>query len=444
VTIRQFLDQDKELVRIDAPVSSQLEAAGILAALDGKPVLLTNVDGGWRVLSGLCASRERIARCLGVSSTDLLLVLAQAMDTPAPPPLVPSAPCQEVVMEPPDLRELPILKHLEGDGGPYITAGVAIIEDPEYGRNACFHRLMVIGPREMVARVVEGRGTHTAWSRTRADLPIAIAIGAPLSVLLAASMSPPKGVDELAIAHAISPIELVPCRTVPLAVPAQAEIVIEGRLTHRLAPEGPFIDLTETWDIVRDQPVLEVDCITHRRDAIYHAVLPGKSEHKTLMGLPREPGILRAVAQVCEVLDAKLTQGGMSWLHAVVKIRKRHPEDGPRAIRAAMEGHPSLKMVIVVDEDIDIQDWRQVEWAVATRVQAGRDVYIYTGLPSSSLDPSARQVPGQRATSDKVGVDATIPWPAEASEEAIAAVKQRFRRVSYPKVNLSQYLKPTP
>jgi len=101
-------------------------------------------------------------------------------------------------------------------------------------------------------------------------------------------------------------------------------------------------------------------------------------------------------------------------------------------------------MVIVVDEDIDIQDWRQVEWAVATRVQAGRDVYIYTGLPSSSLDPSARQVPGQRATSDKVGVDATIPWPAEASEEAIAAVKQRFRRVSYPKVNLSQYLKPTP
>ena len=440
MNLREFIEREPDLVRIETPTSSHLQAAGIIAALDGKPVLFSHVDEGWRVLSGFCSSRERVAHSLGLHGVELLRHLAHCQEHPVEPKLVARPPCQEVEMDPPDLARLPILKHLEGDGGPYITAGVAITRDPEHGRNICFHRLMVMGERLCAARIVEGRGTHAAWSRSEADLPMAVAIGCPLPVLLAAAMSPPMGVDELGIANAIAPTPLARCLTVPLEVPAEAEVVIEGRLTHRMAAEGPFIDLTETWDTVRQQPIFEVDCITHRRDPIYHAILPGLSEHKTMMGLPREPGIFGAVGAVCEVRDVRLSNGGMSWLHVLVQIRKRHPDDAPRAIMAALQAHPSAKMVIVVDDDIDLADGQRVEWAVATRVQAGRDLYIYRGLPSSSLDPSAVQVPGERAVSDKAGIDATIPWPDTQDAKEIERTIRRFQRVSYPSADLQRAL----
>lgn len=440
MNVRDFVASAPDLVRIDAPVSSRLEAAGIIAALGDRPVLLTDVDGGKRVLSGYANGRERIARSLGISGVDLLHRLARALEHPAEPSIVESPPCQEEVFDRPDLSRLPILKHLAEDGGPYVTAGVATVRDPEYGRNICYHRLMVLDERRMAARVVEGRGTHTTWSRGDVDVPIAVAIGCPLPVLLAAAMSPAKGVDEYGIAQAIAPTPLARCLTVPLEVPAEAEIVIEGRLTHRMVPEGPFIDLTETWDGMRPQPVLEVDCITTRHDPIYHAILPGMGEHKTIMGLPREPGILAAVGKVCEVLDVGLTPGGMSWLHALVRIRKRRRDDGPAAIRAAMEGHPSVKHVVVVDDDVDIRDSLRVEWSIATRVQATKDVYVYPDMPSSSLDPSSRQVPGKRGLTDKLGIDATIPWPDGDDPEKIARHTAAFHRVAYPVVDLSRYL----
>ncbi len=439
MNVREFIASAPDLIRVDAPVSSHLEAAAIIAALGDRPALLTNVDGGKRVLSGFANGRERIARALGITGMDLLQRLAQALEDPKPTSIVSAPPCQEVVFDRLDLTRLPILKHLADDGGPYITAGVATVRDPEFGRNVSYHRLMVIGEREMVARVVEGRGTHTAWSRGEEDVPIAIAIGCPVSVLLAAAMSPAKGVDEFGIAEAIAPSPLARCLTVPLEVPAEAEIIIEGRLTHRMAPEGPFIDLTETWDGVRPQPVLEVDCITTRRDPIYHAILPGMGEHRTIMGLPREPGMLAAVAKVCEVLDVALTPGGMSWLHAFIRIRKHSRDEGPAAIRAAMAGHPSVKHVVVVDEDVDIREPLRVEWAIATRVQAARDVYVYPDQPSSSLDPSSRQVPGKRGLTDKLGIDATIPWPDSDDPDEIARHVAAFHRVAYPHVDLSRY-----
>ncbi len=439
MNVREYIASAPDLVRIDAPVSSHLEAAAIIAALGDRPALLTNVDGGKRVLSGFAGGRERIAQSLGISGMDLLHRLADALENPQPTSIVSSPPCQEVVYDAPDLTRLPILKHLADDGGRYVTAGVATVRDPEFGRNVSYHRLMVIGEREMVARVVEGRGTHTAWSRGEEDVPIAIAIGCPVSVLLAAAMSPAKGVDEYGIAQAIAPTPLARCLTAPLEVPAEAEIVIEGRLTHRLALEGPFIDLTETWDAVRPQPVLEVDCITTRRDPVYHAILPGMGEHKTIMGVPREPGMLAAVARVCEVLDVGLTPGGMSWLHALIRICKRGRDDGPAAIRAAMAGHPSVKHVVVVDEDVDIRDPLRVEWSIATRVQAAKDVYIYADQPSSSLDPSSRQVPGRRGLTDKLGIDATIPWPDSDDPDEIARHTAGFRCVAYEQIDLSRY-----
>jgi UbiD family decarboxylase len=329
-----------------------------------------------------------------------------------------------------DLTALPILTHLPEDAGPYVTSAVVIIRDPEFGRNASFHRLLRLDQRRFAARIVERRGTHSALSRSGGELPVAIAIGCPPHVLLAASMSPPPGVDELSIAQALAPTRLVKTITVDLEVPAEAELILEGRITKERAAEGPFPDLTGTLDGVRQQPVIEVDCITHRQRPIYHALLPAGLEHKLLMGMPREPTIYAAVAKVAHPLNVCITPGGTSWLHAVVQIEKQGAEDGRRAIEAAFRGHGSLKHVVVVDADVNPFDPAEVEWAIATRFQADRDLIVLRDQPASSLDPSGRHLPNQKARSAKMGLDATVPWGSE---------RMAFERVRYASVDLQDY-----
>ena len=235
--------------------------------------------------------------------------------------------------------------------------------------------------------------------------------------------------------------EQIRCETVDLEVPAQCELVLEGRITARPAGEGPFIDLTETWDIVRQQPVIEIDALTHRRSPVYHALLPGGLEHKLLMGLPREPTVFQEVDKVAECRGVNITPGGMSWLHAVVQIAKKGPEDGRKSIEAAFRGHTSLKHVVVVDEDVDGCDPMAVEWAVATRFQADRDLMVFEDQPSSSLDPSARQVPGQKARTAKMGLDATIPWVDHAGDPVNEDERAGFCKVGYGDVDLARYLR---
>jgi UbiD family decarboxylase len=287
---------------------------------------------------------------------------------------------------------------------------VAFVNDPDTGPNASYHRLLRLDDRRLVVRLVEGRGTETAWRKAGSQsLPVAICIGLPLHVLLAASMAPAAGVDEMTIAQALAPTPMVTCAN-GIRVPADAEFVLEGHITPQLHAEGPFVDLTGTYDLVRDQPIVEIDRITRRRDAVYQALLPGRLEHRILMGMPREPTIYAAVNQVARCINAHITPGGTSWLHAVVQIAKQQPDDGRRAIEAAFRGHGSLKHVVVVDEDINIFDASDVEWAVATRFQADRALMLWTDQPSSSLDPSATHVPGQKSRSAKMGLDATIFW----------------------------------
>jgi UbiD family decarboxylase len=188
------------------------------------------------------------------------------------------------------------------------------------------------------------------------------------------------------------------------------------------------------------QPVIEIETITHRRDPIYQALLPGLAEHKLLMGLPREPTIYAAVNRVCNCLNVCLTGGGMNWLHAVVQIDKQRADDGLRAATAAFEGHSSLKHVVVVDVDVDPFDVAEVEWAIATRFQADRDLLIFADQPSSSLDPSAHQVPGQKARAAKLGLDATIPWVAHDGQMRSLEDRAGFMRVGYDEIDLSDYL----
>lgn len=437
MTLRDFIEFARQagyLVTVDKPVDPYLEMASVIAALDGRPVLFNQVVGSdFRVLSGQCSDRRYFAAALGCQVQELLFRLADAYRAPQAPPVVPreQAPCAEVTMQPVDLCRIPFLTHYQGDAGPYATAAIAIVNDPDTGPNVSFHRLLRLDSTRVAARIVERRGTDTALKKTPEDLPVAICIGLPLHVLLAASMSPAPEVDELAIAHALAPTPVTRCLTNDLYVPAEAEFVLEGRITHRTVAEGPFVDLTETWDIVRQQPVIEIDCVTHRRDAIYHALLPGMLEHKLLMGMPKEPSIYAAVNEVCRCLNVHITPGGTSWLHAVVQIEKQGPDDGRKAAEAAFRGHGSLKHVVVVDADVDIYDPHDVEWAIATRFQADKDLMVWTDQPSSSLDPSATHVPGQKSRSAKMGLDATIPWDRPRSD---------FQRVQLPKADLSRYL----
>jgi len=449
MSLRTCIEQARQagyLVEIYREVNPQLELARVAAALDGKPVLFHRVSprpqpfprssatgegSAFPVLVGAGSAREYYALGLGVPLQQLVGKLTDALSNPRAPEIVANGVCQEVIEHDVDLSRLPILTHLPTDRAPYITAGVAVICDPDYGRNVSFHRLMVTGPNTLAARLVEGRGTDTAWRKCGDRLPVAICIGNSLPVLLAASMSPPKDVDELGIANAMSPAPLVQCKTVDLQVPADTEIVLEGHITHTLADEGPFLDLTETMDYVRQQPVVKIECITHRRDAIYQALLPGKLEHKLLMGMPKEPTIFAAVNEVCECRDVAITPGGTSWLHAVVSIVKRSQDDGRKAIGAAFQGHGSLKHVVVVDDDINIHDPAEVEWAIATRFQADRDLVVLSDQPGSSLDPSATHVPGLKTRTAKMGLDATIPWGAS---------REDYEKVRYAPVDVSEYL----
>ncbi len=403
-------------------------------------MLFEQVAGSeFRVLSGQCSDRRYFALALGCPVDQVVFRLAEAYRSPQTPPVVDraDAPCQQVEMERVDLLRLPFLTHYAGDAGPYATAAIAIVNDPDSGPNVSFHRCLRLDSTRLAARIVERRGTDTALKKTPDDLPVAICIGLPLHVLLAASMAPDPGIDELAIAQALAPTPVVRCLTNPsVYVPAEAEFVLEGRITHRAVAEGPFVDLTETWDIVRQQPVIEIDCITHRRDAIYHALLPGMLEHKMLMGMPKEPSIFASVSEVACCTNVSITPGGTSWLHAVVQIDKQHADDGRRAAEAAFRGHPSLKHVVVVDTDVDLYDPHDVEWAIATRFQADRDLLLWQNQPSSSLDPSATHTPGQKSRSAKMGLDATIPW----DEPDRCTRLHEFQRVVLAKADLNEYL----
>ncbi len=435
MNFRSFLEDLRktgELTTINKQVSTEYELAGIIDTLQEKPVFFGNVkESSLPVVAGLVSSKGLIARALGIKREQMLHKLLNAIENPQPPEVAENGKCQEIVEKNVDLKKLPIMRYTEKDGGKYVPSGVAIINDPELGRNMCFHRLMLIGKDRFVARIVEERGTDSALKKAGGELDIAVCIGNSTAVLLAAATSLPKGVDELGMANALEKTTLVKCKTIDVDVPQDCEIVLEGHIIKEKAPEGPFLDLTGTVDKVRLQPIVEINCITHREKPIYQSILAGRNEHKFLMGMPREPTIFNEVNKVCRCTDVYITPGGCSWLHAVVKITKVNPDDGKKAIGAAFEGHKSLKHCIIVDNDINIYDSNDVEWALATRFQADQDAVILPNQRGSSLDPSGDLTEGRKAKTCKVGLDATIPFKK---------TDKGFDKEEYTKVDLKKYL----
>jgi UbiD family decarboxylase len=411
--MREFIDAlnaDGMLINVTQEVNPKLEVAGILKEKDGRAVLFHKLKGSrYRVVAGVCASRDNFARAMGIRKEDLLRRIADVIRAPTKPTIVKKAPCQEVIEAEVDLSKIPILTHASKDLGPYVTAGVYVSKNKAGRQNLAFHRSSPISKDRLVARICH-RDTWKFLQENGGELDIALCIGLDPSVLLAASISA-GDVDEIEIANSMKPMSLVKCITNDLLVPADAEIVLEGVLTTKERhKEGPFPDISGTFDVVRDEPVVIIKKITHRKDPIYQGLLPAYNEHRLLMGMPKEPTIFNAVSEVADCKNVLITPGGCCWLHALVQIKKKAQDDGMRAAEAAHKGHASLKHCVVVDEDIDIYDLADVEWAIATRLQADKNIKIWKG-PGSSLDATAEKIEGSdRLMTAKVAMDATIPW----------------------------------
>ena len=415
-----------KLTEAKKPLSSHLEAAAFIKALEPKPTLLRIEESDIPIAGNICASRSLIAEYLNIQPGEVVSKLLDAIEHPTKPQPTQNAPCFEISEKQVDLNNLPLLFHAEKDGGKYISSAVIIANQSDIGQNVSFHRLMQIGKDELVIRIVP-RHLQTFLEKTKGDLPIAICIGNSPNVLLAGACSVELGKDELEIANALEPLQVAKCAEANCYVPAECEFVLVGRITPKMHEEGPFIDLTETYDLVRSQHVVKVDHVYHREKPVYHALVPGGLEHKVLMGTPREPTIYREVSKVCDCADVYITPGGASWLHAIVKIRKKQDDDARKAIEAAFRGHTSLKHVVIVDEDINVTDPMEVEWAFATRFQGDRGLVIKPGETGSSLDPSAD--PQTRKTT-KVGFDVTKPLEVKGKD---------FSKAKFPEIDWRRF-----
>jgi len=399
--MRTFIDSMRKQGRvedIEEPCSTIYEAPRMASRTD-KILFFHDLDGHRGVMN-LLGNRGALAAALGLEERDLVRHLAAATYNGR---VVDVGECEGGV--PVDLSRIPVMKHYPGDAGRYFTAG-GVFSCSGGIENASIHRMMVLDDRRVVARLVEGRHTHTLLKEALTAgerLPVAVTVGTHPLVTFATSTRVPEG-KELAYAAELLGGEIAVRRCANGVRVPDAEIVLEGYIGADMASEGPFVDITGTYDPVRQQPVIEFTRMYCKEDPIYHGILPAGDEHKLLMGAPYEPKIYRAVGEVTTVRNVLLTKGGAGYLHAVVQIRKNTNGDAKNAIMAAFAAHTSLKHVVVVDEDIDIYDPHDVEYAIATRVRGDTDIMIIPGVRGSSLDPM-RLGDG---TNVKVGVDATI------------------------------------
>ena len=399
--MRNFIEKMKSAGLVETvtePTSANLEAARKAFGAE-KMLLFENLDGR-RCVMNTVFDRKSLAIALNIPETEIVRRLAKATFSGT------VREAGELAFAKPDLFALPILKHFPKDGGNYITAGV-VFSAFDGVENASIHRLMVKDATHLVGRIVEGRHTDKLMKAAFAKgerLPAAIAIGCHPAVTFAACTRVPEGCEMKYAAEIVGrPLDVYRCPN-GICVP-DAEIVLYGWITQDSAKEGPFVDISGTYDPVRMQPVIEIAGMYTKPDYIYHALIPAGAEHKMLMGAPYEPRIFQAVSAGVNVKDVYLTKGGAGYFHAVIQIKKMTEGDAKNAIMAAFGAHTSLKHVVVVDEDIDIYNPEDVEFAIATRVRADKDILVISGVRGSSLDP-CRIGDGLNV---KAGVDATYP-----------------------------------
>jgi 2,5-furandicarboxylate decarboxylase 1 len=430
-SLRDWLDhlaaRDRLMV-LKPGIGLRFELAAIAKRLDGLRATVFPRPGGHSipVVSGLVSDRGWMAEAMGVEPGEVLARFQEAALNPIAWRETASAPAQEVVHRRVDLAQLlPLPTHNEHDGGPYVTAGLMVTRNPRTGKqNVSIHRCQLTGPNRLGVLLLP-RHAHMFFEMAETGgrpLEAAIVVGIDPLTLLASQAIVPIDVDELEIAGALHrrPLPVVKCLTSDLRVPADAEIVIEGRFLPGVRePEGPFGEFPQYYGERAERHVMEIDAVTHRRDAIFHTIVGGGLEHLLLGAIPREATLLVHLQRSFpNVRDVHLARGGVCRYHLYVQIHKRQEGEAKNIMLGAFAGHYDIKHVVVVDEDVDIHNPDEVEWAVATRFQADRDLVVVPESQGSKLDPSTRNGIGA-----KMGLDATKP---------LSAGEMVFKRIRVP------------
>jgi UbiD family decarboxylase len=408
----------EEMARVSKPISPRYEITALLTHLERAkrfPVLLCeNVQGSNApVVINVQASRKLMALALECKPAELAAKFSERQTEPIPPAEVARAPVQEVVKlgDEIDLTKIPLLTHYDVNAAPYVTAGIVVATDPDTGvRNTSYNRLMLAGKRELRIFMAVGRHLwtlHNKMERRNEALPIAIVVGVHPLFSLGAQAFTPSTDDEYAVIGGMmkEPLRVVNAKTVPILVPADAELIIEGKILPNVRrEEGPFGEFTGHAVSKDERQVIEVTAVTHRKNYIFQDVHAGYTEHKLMGAVPREAALIRAVRQtVPTVKSVCMPVSGNCRFHAYISIAKRTPGQAKNVICAAIAADMLLKHVVIVDDDIDVFDEEQVLWAVSNRFQADKDLVVIANAQGSELDPSA----GPGGINAKMGLDAT-------------------------------------
>ena len=412
--LRNYISQIKKiqgLKTVKTKVSTKYEIAGITAKMDGShSILFENVkDSNFRVVTNLVGSRKKFAIAVGGNENNIHERIVFAIKRAKKPKIVSRGKFMENKSS--DLSCLPVITHFEKESGPFITSSIVYVENPETKKqNSSFHRMMPIDKNHFSIRMVEGRHLHRCFINAKEhgeDLRVAVTVGVHPAISIAGAYQDEWGKDEINIANSLLNGKLTLSKTPihKLNVPSNAEIVMEGRiLSDRVHPEW-MVEMLQTYDHKRSQPVFELDNLYFRNNPIFHDILSGYSEHRLLMGMPIESKLNGELKKFYrQTQKVSMTNGGCNWLHAVVQIKKQKNSDPKKLIKKTFELHRSLKQVTIVDDDIDPNDATSVEYALATRFQADKDIVLFKKVRGSSLDPSSDQKKLQTA---KMGIDAT-------------------------------------
>ena len=440
--MRSYLDilsKKNELAIVKKKVSTKFEIAAVTAKMDGsKALLFENIkDSKFRVVSNLVGTRKRFAYAVGAPENKIHEKVISAIKHASKPKITKKPKFMENQSR--DIFTLPIVTHFEKEPGPFITSAIIYTKNQEMEtQNSSFNRLLRLDKKHFSIRMVEGRHLHRTFVYAKEhgeDLKVAISIGVHPAVSIAGAYQADWGKDELEIANELlnNKLSLSITPYSGMHVPSESEIIIEGRILKDTTHKEWMVEMLRTYDFKRNQPVFELDKIYYRNNPIFHDVLAGFAEHQLLMGMPIEAKINKELKQVLpKTKNVVLTQGGCKWLHAVVQISKKRDSDPKKAIDTAFSAHRSLKNVIVVDDDIDPSDPVAVEYAIATRFQADKDLVIISKVRGSSLDPSSDQ---KNLLTAKMGIDATKSFSKRAEGFEIAKIP------GAEKISLKNYLK---
>ena len=419
----QELEDYKKIKYIEKEVNSEFDISKCLYHDQGTPIIFKKIKGfgDTSVIGNLCPTRQYLSSALKVQEEDLVDSIVNAFLKPRKTEhILKSGPWVE---ERPALDKLPVPKYYEKDGGAYLTSSIVVSRFPNSEEeNLSIHRIMILDRERWVIRILP-RHLSKILDEKEGRTEIAVLIGVHPAIFLAAALSADYGMSEYWIANSLlgGKMELVKMES-GLKVPKGTEIVLLGTIdSQKRKNEGPFVDITGTYDVIRKEPIISFErMLLPNLKTTFQALLPASKEHKLFMGIPQEIKIKLNLKKLgIKVCRINLSEGGCAYFHCIISIKKKNNDDGKKVIDGILNIAHSIKLVIVVDEDIDPYNYEMIDWALATRFQANRGLVDVHNQHGSSLDPSSFKT----AITSKVGIDATLPLNIE---------RERFKKARIP------------